>query len=321
MDFGYVLKRAWEIIWKFKILWIFGILASCSQAGGSSGSNSGFRFSGQDSTFGYQIEHTFNQLNPAIITLLIIVGVIIIIALIVAAILLATVGRVGLIRGTVKAEQGASKLTFGELWRDGLAYFWRVFGLNLLIGVIIFFALVAITILGIILSIGTLGIFLICLIPLLCLIIPIMWLVSIIIEQANVALVVENLDIVTALKRGWRVFIDNIGTMIVMGLILVIGVGIVGGLIIGLPLLAVAAPAAVAIATGVTENIRSGVILSIVFFLVYLPFLLLFSGILRAYTQSAWTLTFLRLTTAPAPLPVETPPAPMIEEGPPVENP
>jgi hypothetical protein len=24
MDFGYVLKRAWEIIWKFKILWLSG---------------------------------------------------------------------------------------------------------------------------------------------------------------------------------------------------------------------------------------------------------------------------------------------------------
>ena len=48
MDFGYVLKRAWQIIWKFKVLWIFGILASCGQAGSSGGSNSGYRFSGQD---------------------------------------------------------------------------------------------------------------------------------------------------------------------------------------------------------------------------------------------------------------------------------
>jgi len=322
MDFGYVLKRAWEIIWKFKVLWIFGILASCGHASNSGGSNSGVRFSIEDSSVAPQIQQYFNQLNPAIITLLIIVAVIIVIALVVLAILLGTVGRVGLIRGTVKAEQGASKLAFSELWRDGLAYFWRVFGLNLVIGLMILFAILVLGILGVILSIGTLGIFLICLIPLLCLLLPVMWLVSILIEQANVALVVENLDIIAAIKRGWQVFIENIGSMIVMGLILTIGISLIGGLIIGLPLLAVAAPAALAITTGVTENIRNGVILSVVLFLVYLPFLLVLSGILRAYTQSAWTLTFVRLTTKPSPLPVETlpvepPPAPIAEESPP----
>ena len=31
MDFGEILSKAWKIIWKFKILWIFGILTSCGQ--------------------------------------------------------------------------------------------------------------------------------------------------------------------------------------------------------------------------------------------------------------------------------------------------
>lgn len=29
MDYGEVLSKAWKIIWKHKILWLFGILASC----------------------------------------------------------------------------------------------------------------------------------------------------------------------------------------------------------------------------------------------------------------------------------------------------
>jgi len=320
MDFGYVLKRAWEIIWKFKVLWIFGILASCGQASGSGGSNSGYRFSSQNDAFTHQVELYYNQLNPAIITLLIVVGIIIAIALVVLVVLLGTVGRIGLIRGTVKAEQGAGKLTFSELWREGLTYFWRVFFLNLLIAVIILAGVIAAVILSAILAVGTLGIFLICLLPLLCLIIPIAWLLSIFIEQANVALVVENLDIMDGIKRGWQVFIDNIGSMIVMGLILVIGISVIGGLVIGLPLLGVATPAVLGIATGLTDNIRNGIILSVVLFVIYLPFLLVFSGVLRAYTQSAWTLTFLRLTTKPSPLPaVEAPPAPISEESPPAQ--
>ena len=30
MDIGSVLSRAWQIIWKHKVLWIFGILAGCA---------------------------------------------------------------------------------------------------------------------------------------------------------------------------------------------------------------------------------------------------------------------------------------------------
>jgi len=319
MDFGYVLKRAWEIIWKYKILWIFGILASCGQASGSSGSNSGYRFSGNDVS--PRIQEFFNQ-NPGLTTTLIILGIILAIVLVILAILLGTVGRVGLIRGTVKAEQGADRLTFGELWRDGLTYFWRVFGLNLLLWVIIVIAIILLSLLGVILAIGTLGIFLVCLIPLLCLIVPIMWFISIIIEQANVALVVENLSITQSIERGWKVVRDNVGNMIVMGLILIVGVSLIGGFVIGLPLLVVAIPAVAGIATGTSDAVRNGLILSGLFFIIYLPFLLLFSGILRAYISSAWTLTYLRLTNKPvpqpvmAPLPPEAPMAPEIPESP-----
>jgi hypothetical protein len=159
MDFGYVLKRAWEIIWKFKVLWIFGILASCGQASGSSGSNSGFRFSNQGGNVSPQIESFFARLSPATIALLIALVILAVLVLIIIAILLGTVGRVGLIRGTMKAEQGAERLTFGELWRDGLAYFWRVFGLNLLIGVIILVVVLALFIPVAILTGITFGLF------------------------------------------------------------------------------------------------------------------------------------------------------------------
>ena len=297
MDFGYVLRRAWEIIWKFKVLWIFGILASCGQASSSGGSNSGFRFSGQDMNIGPQIEGFFNQLNPAFIAMLIGLGIFFVLAMIVLAILLGTVGRVGLIRGTMKAEQGAEHLSFGELWGDGLKYFWRVFGLNLLVGVTIFIAIMAVIMIMIIPTVFTLGL---CLIPLMCLFIPVMWAVSVVIEQANIALVVENLGITEAISHGWRVVRNNIGNLIVMSLILMLGVGLIGGVIIGIPLLIVGAPMMMGVVTGTSDALRNGMLVSGVLFLVYLPILLLLSGILRSYTTSAWTLTYLRLTTGPS---------------------
>jgi hypothetical protein len=310
MDFGYILKRAWQIIWKFKILWIFGILASCGQASNSGGSNSGYRFSIEDTNISSRIDLWFARLSPGAIAFLIVIAVIVVLALIVIAILLGTVGRVGLIRGTVKAEQGAERLTFSELWHDGLTYFWRVFGLNLTIGLVIFIAIVLLAILAVVLTVGTLGIFLLCLIPLICLIVPVLWVVTVIVEQANIALVVENLSITEAIQRGWKVVWENIGNMIIMSLILILGVSLIGGAIVGLPLLVVAAPAVSGVAIGTSDAIRNGLIASGVLFVVYLPFLLLFSGIMRGYISSAWTLTYMRLTHKPIQNQLEVPSMP-----------
>jgi hypothetical protein len=138
-----------------------------------------------------------------------------------------------------------------------------------------------------------------------------------VIEQANVALVVENLSITEGIKRGWQVVWANLGTMIVMSLILILGVGLIGGAIIGLPLLVVAAPLVVGVTTGTAEAIRNGLLVSGVFFIIYLPVLLFLSGILRAYTSSAWTLTFLRLTHKPSQQQLEVPSIPENSETPP----
>ncbi len=51
-NFGEVLTRAWQITWKYKVLWIFGILASCSRGGGG-GSSGGSSVSGGSDGNGY----------------------------------------------------------------------------------------------------------------------------------------------------------------------------------------------------------------------------------------------------------------------------
>jgi len=41
------LKRAWEITWRWKILWFLGLLASLGQGGGGGG-GSNYQFSSSD---------------------------------------------------------------------------------------------------------------------------------------------------------------------------------------------------------------------------------------------------------------------------------
>ncbi|MDZ4064541.1 MAG: hypothetical protein U1E22_07735, partial [Coriobacteriia bacterium] len=41
MDFGGILKRAWNVTWRYKILWIFGLLAGGASGGGNFNYNLG----------------------------------------------------------------------------------------------------------------------------------------------------------------------------------------------------------------------------------------------------------------------------------------
>ena len=52
IDIGKILKRAWQILWSYRILWIFGLLLAITSGGGSSGSggsgsgNNGYQING-----------------------------------------------------------------------------------------------------------------------------------------------------------------------------------------------------------------------------------------------------------------------------------
>lgn len=298
MDFGEVLTRAWQIIWKYKVLWIFGILAGCSNPYGSETINYSFR--GYDippgiDNFGWQLERMPDWQIFALIG----VAILVVLVLALVAIFLTTIGRIGMIRGTQQAEQGAAGFSFGELFSGSLPYFWRVFLLNLLAGLVSFAAIMFLVILFAFGAFLTFGLALICLIPLICLLVPLFWLLYVYLEQANIAIVVDNLSIMDGLRRGWQVFTDNLGTMIIMGLILYVGVALIGGMIIGAPLFLIAVPALGGLFLGRDSALWGGLLIAGLCFVAYLPVLILLNGILTSYIESAWTLTYMRLTGRP----------------------
>jgi hypothetical protein len=100
--------------------------------------------------------------------------------------------------------------------------------------------------------------------------------------------------------------------MVVMGLILNVVISWIGGLIIGLPLLFIVAPIALGAISGNQTALYGSLWTAGICFVLFLPVLLILSGILRAYIESAWTLTYLRLTRRPA-LPS---PEPLVEPEP-----
>ena len=298
MDFGAVLSRAWQIIRKHKALWVFGILAGCTGAGSSGGSNTGYRFSTEDMP--RQLDpylRQFERIPDWQLTALVIIGIIVVVILVLLAIILGTVGRIGLTRGTLLAEQGKESIRFGELFSDSLGYFWRVLVVNLVGGILLGIVFLVVGLPLIILTCGT---------ALLCLL-PLMWFAQLVIEQTNIAIVVENSGIGDGLRRGWDVVTKNLGPMIVMALILYLGVGLIGGFIIGLPVALVVFPAIAGVVLGGLDPnvfpsfVGPGIWIAGLCLVVYLPVLFVLSGILRAYISSAWTLTYMRLTRRPAP--------------------
>ena len=311
MDFGDVLSRAWQITWKHKILWLFGIFASCGGTNGFGGPGGDpgveYQFQGQDVPLPPMLQALLERINQAMgqipeeqWILIAIAAACLGFIISVAVLLLRTFGKTGLIIGAIQGEQGASEVSFRGVFEAVKPLYLRMLGLNLLIfAAILVIAIAVAAMLALFVGI-TFGFGVLCVIPLICLLIPVAWIAGIVIEQGQIALVVENLDVFRALERGWEVVRQNLGTMILMSLILFVGVGIIAGGILGLPILLIVTPAIVNAIAGNQEALGNSLVLALGCFILYLPVLIVAQGVLQTFIESSWTLTFLRLTEPPA---------------------
>ena len=322
IDLGEIITKSWKITWKFKVLWIFGILSGCvasnrgsfnfNSGGGGSGGGSG-NGNGQLPNFLRQ----FQNMHPAeaIRAFLnqyigIIIGVILLLCVLwLVFYFLGIIGRIGLIKGAGKADAGAETLTFGELWTESLPYFWRMFGLSLIIGLPAFIVMVVLLValgLGayaaitgnmaqggmIAMFIGLVGTFVV----LICCLSLVMLVVGLIVEQSYNAIVLEDRRLLESLGRGWEVFRKNFLSIIVVGIVEWI-LGVIVGIVIAIPIIIAAIP--VAVVAAFTASNSNWVILAVLIggcICLLIPVSLFLSGIQNTYFQSMWTLTYRRLT-------------------------
>jgi hypothetical protein len=319
-NFGEVLSRAWQIIWKHKVLWIFGILAGCSQGGtrfnSGSSSRGGNGFGTGPTNLPPRVEQFFLNIAQHV-AVYIAIGIAIICIIWIIAIFLGTIGKIGLIRGAGQVEGGAEHLIFGQLFSESMPYFWRMFGLSLVVG-LPFLIIVGGLVAGLVAFaigmsrgstasaygfLGILPIFLGCL----CFLILISIVVGWIVHQIERVIVLEDSPLLPAISRGWEIFRNNLGPIILMAIILGV-IAFVAGIIIAIPVLVVVVPAAITFAIGNSQNYTPLIFAGICLCL-YIPVSLLLNGILISYTETAWTLTYMRLTGKPASSDI-VPPAP-----------
>jgi hypothetical protein len=298
MNFGEILSKSWKIIWKNKILWLFGLLAGCS--GGMTAqtnfnfSSSNFQFSGRDySDFDYYFkgfERFFE--SPEFPILLIITIILVIFILSIISFFVGTYGRVGLFRGAWDADESEEKLTFAKVHEKGWPYFWKVLLLSFLAGLVSFFGTFILILPFILLTVLTLGIGLICMIPIM-LILNVF--VSVFLNQTIIAMIGEDLSMMDGLKRAWGVITDDLGTYIIMTLILGVGAGIIG-FIISLPAILVMMPIVFGIIAETRAALTGSIVATVILLLLYLPVAWFANALIQSYVGTAWTLTFKRVT-------------------------
>jgi hypothetical protein len=317
MDYGRVLKRAWDITWRWKILWILGFLAALGSGGGGGSSSGSSSYTTGNEDWSRWFGHTYYdaEFTAGIIALIVGLGCLALIIGI-AIWVLSVIARGGLIAGVQQVEE-EGQTSFGSAWRAGAKRFWSLFGISFLAAIpLIILVVVGIVVLiamfagsgfafaesdvagglGIASSILCGGVFCCGLV-----------IVSVILQQirlyAERAAVLEELGWIEAFVRGWNVLKANLGATIVFWVIF-FAIGIVLMIAVGIVLVAVVVPFA-AIGANVDPGpwilapiCGGGLIAVIVGSLI--------SAIVEVFTSATWTLAY-REMVGMAPPPVVAP--------------
>ena len=303
MNYGEILGTAWKVFWKYKVLWLVGILPYLLYCLGVLGSMllvPGFPSMDPE----YLAERFAQDLSffiPVVPLLVMLVSLLVFLVLLAYALAANSLG-------VLKAEQGAGGLRFGELVGDTAPYFWRVLGLYALFfaaGAVIYLSVFGFMVVTVLASAGFASL---CVFPLMLLLLPLFLIAYVLAEQAKAAIIVEDLDMMSGLRRGWEILKANFWGLVLMGLILYGGMYIVS-LVAAIPLYAVMfVPLMTSFGGDSHQTFESSFRLVMTIMMVVMPFYMILQGLLAVYIRSTWTLTYLRLTRPIQPLaPAELP--------------
>jgi hypothetical protein len=283
MDYGSILKRAWNIIWEHKWLILLGVLVALgSSSGGSPGNaNVNYTFDEGDLEFNmpeWNIPDFFEGYGvPALAVILALLFISLAVVFGIALWVVATISRGGLIAG-VSTIDGGGASSFGTAWNAGWRKGWRLLGIGILPAIPGFFLLIA--------GIGSLGAFAgfyglfgersvwvpgvgigVLLAVLVCVMAPIALVLSLLRTFANRACVLEDLGVIASYRRGLSVLVENIGPAIILFLLQIV-ISVVLWVAMILPGLAMALCC------------------------ILWPVLLLIRGAIAAYFSTMWTLAW-----------------------------
>ncbi len=140
MDHIAVIKRAFHITWRYRMLWIFGVLLAIfsGTASGGGGGNTGFQFNGQDMNLPRGLSP--NMPDPAqVVGLILALGLILLVVAVffsLISVVVRYVSETAVIRAVDEHETTGEKRSFGYTFRLGWSRgAWRLFLIDLVVGI------------------------------------------------------------------------------------------------------------------------------------------------------------------------------------------
>jgi hypothetical protein len=322
MDYGHILKRAGQITWRFKFLWIFGIpMALCGQG---SGAKPQFQMNYRvpyspiagPSEFPAYFPEPFGQVPIAVY---LVAGILLFVAFGIISLVVGAFGRSVLIKSVDRVEEGES-ISLSRSWSDGVA---NVVPLGLLQALLYTPLVILVTIALVIVSVqfwpvfsqndwytpslesqepppfveDIVGIFpalLATICGLVCFFFIVQTIIGLFLVFGSRAIVVENQGVISSFPRSWYLFRKNIGATIVLAILIVV-ISIMIGFIIGIPAMAIMFPVMMSTMPGMISGTGpsvgssllmggAGVIIVAVFGLV--------NGVMQVFVEAIWTLAY-----------------------------
>jgi hypothetical protein len=285
-DFGEVLTRMWKIGWNHKVLWLWQMLPGLV----------------------YMLFMPLMFLmNPAIMatlpepynrftneTAFFGIFVLLMFAMMLVPVILKAIANLVTIHGALKVELGAEKLTFRDLFNESLPYFWRVLGLYaIFVGawMVLYFVFMFFFMAG---SIFTFGLSTFLLFPMFLVVLPVLAVGYSVLELAQASIIAGNMGVFRAISHGWELFRKNWLTVSLLMVILYFGMTMISSTLMFPMMIPMMGFPFLMDMQGAVSNSMVGAFFAL--FLLTMILGLVVQGILMAFFQSAWAVTFLRLT-------------------------
>lgn len=298
-DLGEVLRRTWKIGWNHKVLWLYQMLP------GLLGALIMPIFFLGNPAFTPLLPEPFNQTVSTVDeTRFVIFTVVVTAILLIPAMFLSVLVQGATTFGALEADKGLARFSFREGIKASLPYFWRMFGLYTLFGTIwavVIFAFMGINI-GV--SVLTLGLGSLCMMPMFLLLIPAFIVGYALLELAQVAIFADNLTMQASISKAWKLLRANALIVLVFMLILYIAVMLLSSIFM-FPMIVPMIFLPVAIES--SGDVRTPfMFVFFVFFPLMTIVMTIVQGILMAFFQSAWVVAYRHLNANPkAPVLVE----------------
>ena len=287
-DIGEVLSHAWQITWKHRVLWIIGILT------GLFGSII-FPLMFSPILFPVFMQNSKTDVRPL---LGVMIGLIIALLLFILVFYpVSVLSQTSITLGVLSANNDNSdNLSATDLIKQSRPFFWRVLGIMLLYAVGIGLISLIIQAVLLLLTIVTLGLAALCMMPLTFLMYPLLFGSIVWMEQAMNGIIVDNMTIEDAVRQGWNLLRNNLAPFTLMTLVIYFAVGIITGALM-MPMMV---PFFI-VPFSFMEHQTNWPILSISIFwtLVFIPLFAFITGFSMIFSKSAWVLTYLRFTRSP----------------------